>query len=271
MKKYIFFVTNQDHWFNAAKKLYDNNIAEPVLWLGDDKHFLKAKQIFGDNVFSDLIHRHRNYQIENLKYNGEYKEFFYSENYIRAKDRALKMMDRLDLNGVFGRLDREAYFHNLLIAYLKKIFDSKPDVLITAENPHDYPKYIIYEICNFLNIPSYKFHNWMFSPMLFLENIDSGTIIEKDSKIPKNINTTLQKDVKAFVESLIDQDNEHELYYMKSQRENSRLVSTLVNFFKNGIIQILKDTKHNTEMLYKGIYNPINPVSYTHLTLPTIE
>ncbi len=36
-------------------------IAEPVLWLGDDVHYDKAKAIFEDNVVLDLIHKHRNY------------------------------------------------------------------------------------------------------------------------------------------------------------------------------------------------------------------
>ena len=266
MKKYIFFVTNQDHWFNAAKKLYDEKISIPVLWLGDDKHFLKAKELFGENVYSDLIHRHRNYQIENVNYNGEHKEFFYSQNYTRAKDRSIKMMDRLDINGVFGRLDRETYFHNLLISYLKKIYDSKPDVLITAENPHDYPKYIIYEICNYLKIPSYKFNNWMFSPLLFLEDIDSGNIIEKHYIIPEAINKRADDDINKFVENLINKDKKYELYYMKSQRKSSQLIPLIISFFQYGFIQILKDIKHNLGMLFKDVYNPINPYRFNLFT-----
>ena len=39
MKKYFYFNTNQDHWFSIAKKLYEEKIAEPVLWLGDDIHY----------------------------------------------------------------------------------------------------------------------------------------------------------------------------------------------------------------------------------------
>ena len=63
MKKYIYFVTNQEHWFNVAKKLYNNKIAEPVLWLGDDVHYNKAKNLFGDSVIMDLEHRHRNFNL----------------------------------------------------------------------------------------------------------------------------------------------------------------------------------------------------------------
>jgi len=266
MKKYIFFVTNQDHWFNVAKDLYKNNIAEPVLWLGDDKHLIKAKELFGENVFHDLIHRHRNYKITETNYNGEFKEFFASNNYLRAKDRCIKMMDRLDLYGVFGRLDREVYFHNLLIYYLKKIYDVKPDVLITAENPHDYPKYIIYEICDFIGIPCYKFYNWMLSPLLFLQNIKSNKIIKKSSTIPKNLDKKFENDVNQFIEKLKNRQKEYELYYMKSQRIKSKIIPSILNFISKDFINILKDFKHNSEMLLKGIYNPINPYRLNLLT-----
>ena len=258
MKKYIFFVTNQDHWLIAAKKLYEKKIAEPVLWLGDDKHFPEANKLFGDSVFKDLIHRHRNYLISDIKYNGEYKEFFNSENYLRAKDRSIKMMDRLDIYGQFNRIDREVYFHNLLITYLKKIHDSKPDVLITAENPHDYPKYIIYEICEYLEIPCYKFFNWMLSPLLFLQNIQTGEIVKKLHSIPNQINKSFKNDLDQFIVKLKN-DERYELYYMRNQRISSKILPSIKNFFKKEIIEIIKDFKHNFKMLIKGIYNPINP------------
>ena len=36
MIKYIYFNTNENHWFDVANKLYKEKIAEPILWLGDD-------------------------------------------------------------------------------------------------------------------------------------------------------------------------------------------------------------------------------------------
>ena len=47
MVKYCYFNTNEPMWLEVAKKLYENNIAQPVLWLGDDVHFDKASKIFG--------------------------------------------------------------------------------------------------------------------------------------------------------------------------------------------------------------------------------
>ena len=121
MKKYLYFNTNENHWFYVAKKLYEDKIAEPVFWLGADNHYQKASQLFGENVVKSQSFIHRPYEFQELNYRGENNNFFFSKNYLRAKDRCLKMMDRLDLYGVFSRLDREVYFHNLCIYLLKVI------------------------------------------------------------------------------------------------------------------------------------------------------
>ena len=39
MKKYFYFMTEGDQWFDVSVKLYNEKIAEPVLWLGDDCHY----------------------------------------------------------------------------------------------------------------------------------------------------------------------------------------------------------------------------------------
>ena len=60
----------------------------------------------------------------------EKSEFFFSDNYLRAKDRCLKMMDRLDLYGSFSRQDREVVFNKIAIFLLKKLSKEKPDALV---------------------------------------------------------------------------------------------------------------------------------------------
>ncbi len=177
MRKYCYFVTNENHWFDIAKKLYEEEIAEPVLWVGDDRHFSKASSLFGENAVRILDLVHYPYKFEDIEYSGEFQKFLLSKNYLRAKDRCLKMMDRLDLYGTFSRIDREAYFHNLTLWILKKFSVSKPDVLIATEAPHDHARYLIYEVCKFLEVPCYVFRNWMLGPMLYLQNMETREII----------------------------------------------------------------------------------------------
>ena len=65
-------MTEGEQWFDCAVKLHQEKVATPVIWLGDDRHYEKAKNFFGDSVvYRDLILRHRPYKIENIKYEGE--------------------------------------------------------------------------------------------------------------------------------------------------------------------------------------------------------
>ena len=138
-------MTEGDQWFKSAVKLHNEKIATPVLWIGDDRHYNNAKNFFGEEVVKQyLIIRDRPYKIKDIEYNGEYLKFFNSTQYLIAKDRCLKMMDRMDLYGTFSRIDREAYFNKIAILSLKLIDKSGPDFLLVSEIPHAYPTYLIY-------------------------------------------------------------------------------------------------------------------------------
>ncbi len=270
MKKYLYFNTNENHWFYVAKKLYEDKIAEPVFWLGADNHYQKASQLFGENVVKSQSFIHRPYEFQELNYRGENNNFFFSKNYLRAKDRCLKMMDRLDLYGVFSRLDREVYFHNLCIYLLKKFEGLNADVLITAEAPHDHSKYIAFEICKFLNIPCYKFQNWMPAPLLYLQNMETDEIIKLKKERTNKIDRKAESDISKFIHEVKNKSVEFEPYYMKSLRENEQSFSRFLNFFKKSYLStnwfsIYLDIRHNTGRLLLRKYNPINPFYFTYL------
>ena len=99
-------------------------ILHPVLWVGDDVHY-ESHKVFGSVVKKDLIMRHRPYKIYDIDYDGENVDFFNSPEYLIAKDRCHKMMDRLYLYGMFSRLDRDIYLNKLAILALKLIDESK--------------------------------------------------------------------------------------------------------------------------------------------------
>ena len=150
-------MTGNEVWFEVAKNLYEHNVAEPVLWLGDDRHFEKAKALFDNNVIKMLDFVHYQENIQTINYSGDRLDFFLSQNYLRAKDRCLKMMDRLDLYGAFGRNDREAVFNKLCIWFLDKIEAANPDAFVFAETPHSHAQYLLFEIADFLGIRAVKF------------------------------------------------------------------------------------------------------------------
>lgn len=273
MIKYIYFPTKGNQWFEAPLKLYNKGIAEPILWLGDDIHFEKAKKVFGDFVFKDLKTKHRPYLISKINYNGEYNLFFESINYLIAKDRCLKMMDRLDLYGMFSRIDREAYFHNISVWALKHIFNNKPDFLLTSENPHGHAQYLIYQICIFLNIPIYKFTDWHLAPVLFLQNEISKEIIYKSDKSYSKIDKKTDEDIKVYIDKFSIDPINYSLPYMDSQKKNKLFYSKVMNFFSDwnilnspSLLNYLKDIKHNSNNLIRNLYNPINPYNLNFFT-----
>ena len=94
---------------------------------------------------------------------------------------------------------------------------------------------------------------------MFLENIKTGDLVRKNTKFSEKLDNKFFSEIKLFIENVKNSENKYELYYMRTQRINSRFFVIIKNFFRKEFIQILKDFKHNSEMYIKSIYNPINP------------
>ena len=269
MINYIFFPAFGEHWYKIAKELYEKEVAKPILWLGDDSHYHKARALFGKDVIRDLENRFYPYNIKKIEYNGQHINFFSSINYLRAKNIGLKMLDRLDSYGSFSRLDREIYFNYNVIWALKKIEKSNPDVLICTEAPHDYVKYVIYEICLFLNIPCFKFISWMLGPLLGFQNLKTDELVNLDFVRKGKFDKILNNKFKNYINGIIKKKNNFYIdENMKTQKKRNSILNRLIFFFDNSnqavdwttnIFSIMKDIKHNFSMLLKNRYSPINP------------
>ena len=119
-------MTSNEHWFDIAVKLKENKIAEPVLWIGDHTHFERARLEFGDEVVKDFdFFKFKSHKISEFNCEGRLNDFFHSTNYLIAKDRSLKMMDRIDETSMLSRLDRETIFHQTVLWTLDKIEKQK--------------------------------------------------------------------------------------------------------------------------------------------------
>ena len=69
MKKYAFFMTGCESWLKVAKTLYEEKIAEPVFWLGDQRHSEEASNLFGKDVVHSLDELiHYPYKINDIEY-----------------------------------------------------------------------------------------------------------------------------------------------------------------------------------------------------------
>ena len=264
-------MTEGDHWFEIPLFLYEQGIAKPVLWLGDDCHYDNAKKVFGSDVVRMNTFVHRPYEINEVNYNGKLIDFFFSENYSRAKSICLKMMDRLDLYSIFGRLDREVYFNKLVMWTLEKIDKSNPDLLIAAEAPHDHAKYVIFEICKFLKIPTYKFNTWTLGPILQLENMVTGEIICPNKSGKTDLDITIDKKIIDFIDEINFKKENFEMWYMTKYRKQSKFFNRFLNLIVKDWKTYYLEIRHNTWMLVIGKYNPINPYRLSFFTRTWIQ
>ena len=254
-------MTGNEVWFDAAKYLHQNKIAKPVMWLGDDRHYKKAKDIFSDDVlFMDtFVHYQEN--INQINYIDEKSEFFFSDNYLRAKDRCLKMMDRLDLYGSFSRQDREVVFNKISLFLLKKLSKEKPDALVMAEIAHSHAQYLVLEICMFLNIEIVKFNTWILGPLLYLESLQTGKRFEVDFEVDQEISKTIEEEISDYVDKVVQKklDGNFELEYMKKQRLSLNIKNKILSFIRSGWIDFIKEFWFQFRKNLKNNYYQINP------------
>jgi len=265
MKKYIYCMTNMPHWFDVSIELHNKGIATPVLWLGDDVHYQKAKNVFGDAVVRMLHFVHRPWKIQNVKYSGELHDFFESENYYRAKDICMKMLDRLDLYGSFTRLDRESYIHKLSIWMLKRIADTAPDAMVVAEMPHSHAQYLLYEIALFCKLNIARFNSVVHVPALYMEDMVSGRIIENNFQTSDGARKKFNKKITSninLIYSSFKKDSTYSPSYMIKLQEREKIKNKIVRMLTSGLSDSLKDFKHNIGMRLRCEYSPINPYRF---------
>ena len=254
-------MTGNNVWLDVAVKLYRNKIAKPVFWLGDDKHLFKARDIFGNGIHSinDFVHYQSN--ISSNKYSSEFIEFFRAPNYLRAKDRCFKMMDRLDNYGLFNRLDREVVFNKLTIWILKEMYKTKPEYLIMSEFAHSHAQYLVYEIADFIGLKIAKFNDWgSITPMMFLQEIRTGKRYTINFKFPKSLNDKIMLDITNHVNQLKTR-NFNDKYlpnYIKNQWKKNNIQGNYKLFLKN-IISEIKMILFQLKKTLTNSYYKINP------------
>lgn len=260
MKKYVYIPTGNQVWLDVAIDMYERGIAEPALWLGDDLHYLKAEKYFGKAVLSRLDFIFYPERLKNINYKGENANFFLSENYMRAKDRCLKMMDRLDLYGAFNRLDREIIFNKLSMWVLKKMEESQPDALVFSEAPHSHTYYLIYEVCMYLNLKIVKFNTWLPVPLVFMQDVRTGERYRKKG-FDSNLSKMMREDISNYVHSLSRRKckNTYELPAMKIQRLEVKWKNKVINSIRSGLLAWIKEYWFQTRMYFNKNYYPINP------------
>lgn len=256
-------MTSNQHWFDVAVKLYNDKIAEPILWMGDHNHYKRAKAKFGGDVVKDFdFFKFKSHLINKEIYNGKYNDFFKSQHYFITKDRSLKMMDRIDDLSVMSRLDREVIFNMTVIWILSKFEKSLPDVLISVENPHTHIHYTILQICDFLNIKSVKFNSWTPLPLISLQNAITHEPVSQIKKLEgKNIEK-FSKEIDEYVDNIYGRSAIYKTSHTELERLESKKNSWKIKQFNKFIKDIFRKYKSRSYYKESKEYNPLNPFEF---------
>jgi len=261
--KYVFFTTGARPWFELASRLHDEGIATPVLWVGDPRHEEAARDKFGASVVQSMdTFVHFPWRIVNVAYSGEHNEFFSSNEYYVAKDRALKMMDRLDIYGALTRLDREVYFKNICLFGLKKIYDAQPNALVTTESPHSHAQFTLYMICKFLGIPSFKMQPSPIIPAMVLKALDGDVVIKP--RLPKtgDIYDRMREDLKTYVARIsgLEAGKPYETAYLAAQRRDSSVWGRVSRLISRRFLRLWGSRMYQRAKFWlRREYNPSSP------------
>ena len=265
-------MTGCDHWFNVAENLFLRNIANPVIWLGDNCLKDKAIKTFSGDVLCMDEYVHYPHNIELSKISLRDSGFFLSDNYLRAKDRCLKMMDRIDHFGLLTRIDRETYFNQLTCHFIELIEKNNPSALVMAEAPHSHAQYLLFEISQYFNLEIAWFNNWMIGPIMNLQDMRTMEYVPR-------LNLELRNLLRPY-ESLVDKYlaeinlkwiGEFEHQYMLDQRNSLKLRAFLNNLIRQKIPELIKLFYINFKSKINKKYNPVNPYNLSPLTLKKIK
>lgn len=178
-----------DPWAKVAKKMQVDHNYEVVYWIGydyDDSENI-IPQMFPNACYQSYPDAWKG--IFSKQITERAKECYIDIDFLREiavyELQAIKMMDRLDYDQYsFNFMERERHFLNLLKNWMACLDIYKPDMVVSAVNPHRVYDYVLYLLCKKKNI---KYINFQYSMCLeriyAVDNIYSiGEIFDVDYK-----------------------------------------------------------------------------------------
>lgn len=275
-----------DPFVKVAQKLQNENNYNPVYWIGfnyDHSEEL-VPQAFPNCVYQSYRDAWRgifNKEVEN-KASQSYLDIDFLNEFSRYELQAIKMMDRMDFDRYsFNYMERVRHFHRLIKSWLAVIELYKPELVVSAVNPHRIYDYVLYLLCQKKDIPFVIFQysicvGWTWSNM----NVYSvGDKFEKDYQRYLNQGGLTKDDLPADIKNkyeIVTKDYSVAVpYYVKMNQDQSRQQSNLLKLFllylkkykwfgKGGVLSkgilpslMRKSRNHSLEEGNKGIFDSI--------------
>lgn len=198
-------------WRGISSRLYEKGIY-PKIWLGDPAHDEYAKNSYKDCLVLDFytMHKHIVGKSDNFKVMTD----LLNDKYFHVlKDQVYKMMDRQDDFGVFGRLEREAFFYSLFFYFHSIVTEKKIDVLVASEGPHSPASMVLYGVCKILGLKTYHLEQNSITPIAHVSKDFYGDKI----KVEHHYDMSKHKKVISDYVRMISDDIPSP-YYMEIQK-----------------------------------------------------
>lgn len=151
-----------DPFLSVAQKLEKEMNLRPVYWIGDiasvnadSKDEDMLRKVYPSLPFQRYFDAWRGVFPENVenKASTSYIDIDFIKQFSSEELQALSMMDRLDYDRhSFTYMERERYYLSLIKKWQACIKLYKPDIVISAVNPHRVFDYVLYLVCKYKKI-----------------------------------------------------------------------------------------------------------------------
>lgn len=178
-----------DPFLLVARRMQQEYGYEPVYWIGYnyDNSETIVRQMFPDICYQPYHDAWRCIFPDNVRKRAAecYLDIDLLNKLSRYELQAIKMMDRLDYDTYsFNYMERERHYLNLLKSWMACLDIYKPDIVVSAVNPHRVYDYVLYLLCKEKNIPFMCFQYSMCRERIYsTDNFYTiGDAFEKDYK-----------------------------------------------------------------------------------------
>ena len=164
----VIYLSHQEYFFELGKILHKRLSWNPVYWLTDKKVDDLIKNQFPDTYRFDYLSSIKG-KIPSLieKFDSIKIEKSVFRSIAKNKYMIFGMMDRNDSLDTFSNNEKEELLKRYIKIWKTIIDITKPDIVLFEEEPHQASDYILYLMCEFLNLKKYLFRRAFFQDRIF--------------------------------------------------------------------------------------------------------
>ena len=254
MANILYHSHSMPDWVDIASRLQNKHGWEPVYWISSSNRKSQILDCFPDCIWHSK--RDAAMGIPAEDYNGpsiypidEEKLSYYN----KSLHIAIKMMDRIDpIHGEFTHDQRHHHFTSLLMLYYNVVKKLNIDYAVFSQVPHVVSDYVIYVVCDSLNIPTIMFKEVTPVDGFVYSQKDIEEVPEKISR--NNPNSTNISDIlQGYMNDLTNRQNESGEMTEELSETNDDRSKSISNLVKKGL--------ENPEKVLPFIINKASPVN----------